>query len=63
MAELNLRQISDKLNTEFQSSERKLIFWYDDNAEFADEIDQLVLENAKIYKLEQDNQLYTKYFL
>lgn len=63
MAELNLRQISDKLNTEFQSSERKLIFWYDDNAEFADEIDQLVLENANIYKLEQDNQLYTKYFL
>ena len=63
MAEINLKQISDKLNGEFQSSERTLIFWYDDNAEFADEIDQLELENAKLYKLEKDNQFYTKYFL
>ena len=63
MAELNLNQITDKLNSEFQSSERKLIFWYDDNAEFAEEIDSLELENAKLYKLEQDNQFYTKYFL
>lgn len=62
MAELNLNQITDKLNSEFQSSERKLIFWYDDNAEFAEEIDSLELENAKLYKLEKDNQFYTKYF-
>lgn len=63
MAELNLKQITDKLNTEFACEERKLIFWYDDNAEFSDEIDNLELENAKIYRLEPDNQFYTKYFL
>lgn len=63
MAELNLKQIADKLSEEFSSEERKLIFWYDDNAEFSEEIDLLKLENAKIYKLEQDNQFYTKYFL
>ena len=63
MAELNLKQITDKLNEEFSSEERKLIFWYDDNAEFSDEIDNLELENAKIYTLEPDNQFYTKYFL
>lgn len=65
MAELNLnlKQITDKLNAEFADEERKIIFWYDDNAEFADEIDSLELENAKIYKLEQDKQFYTKYFL
>ncbi len=63
MAELNLKQISDKLNEEFSSEERKLIFWYDDNAEFVDEIDSIELENAKIFRLEKDNQLYTKYFL
>ena len=34
MAELNLKQITDKLNSEFASAVRKLVFWYDVNAEF-----------------------------
>ena len=63
MAELNLKQITDKLNEEFLSEERKLVFWYDDNAEFLDEIDSLELENANVLRLEKDNQLYIKYFL
>ena len=41
MAELNLKQIADKLNAEFAGDGRKLIFWYDDNAEFVDDIDTL----------------------
>ena len=36
---------------------------YDDKAEFAKDIDSVELDNAKIYKLEQDNQFYTKRFL
>ena len=35
MAELNLKQITDRLNAEFTGDTRKLVFWYDDNAEFA----------------------------
>lgn len=62
MAELNLKQITDKLNAEFASETRKLIFWYDTNAEFADDINTLELLDAKIYHLEKDNQFYTKYF-
>ncbi len=31
MAELNLKQILDRLNTEFTGETRKLVFWYDDN--------------------------------
>ena len=46
MAELNLKQIADKLNAEFTGDVRKLVFWYDDNAEFAEDIDTLELENA-----------------
>jgi hypothetical protein len=39
---MNLQTIQERLNEEFRSSgERKLIFWYDDNAEFAEEIDSL----------------------
>lgn len=63
MAELNLKQITDKLNAEFDGEDRKLVFWYDDKGEFADEIGDIRLENAKIYQMKQSNQFYTKYFL
>ena len=38
MAELNFKQITDKLNAEFTGSVRKLIFWYDAEGEFADDV-------------------------
>jgi uncharacterized protein (TIGR02687 family) len=63
MAELNLKQITDKLNSEFTSEVRKLVFWYDDNAEFDNDIGTLKLENAKILRLAKDNQFKTKYLL
>ena len=63
MAELNLKQIVDKLNTEFAGDSRKLVFWYDEKGEFAEDIDHVELANAKVYKLEKGNQFYTKYFL
>lgn len=63
MAELNRKQIIDRLNAAFTGEVRKLIFWYDDKAEFVEDIESMELENAKIYRLERDNQFYTKYFL
>ena len=63
MAELNLNQIVDKLNTEFTGDTRKLVFWYDEKGEFAEDIDGIELANAKVYKLEQGNQFYIKYIL
>ena len=41
MLELNLKQISDKLNAEFKGEGRKLVFWYDDKAEFAEDVESL----------------------
>ena len=63
MAELNLKQIIDRLNAEFTGKTRKLVFWYDDKAEFAEDMETVELQNAKIYHLQPDNQFYTKYFL
>ncbi len=63
MAKLNLKQIIDRLNMEFTGDTRKLVFWYDDNGEFAEDMKDIELENARVYYLEQDNQFYTKYFL
>jgi uncharacterized protein (TIGR02687 family) len=60
---MDLKSIQEKLNSEFKSAERKLVFWFDDNGEFESEIDNINLENAKIYRLEKDNFFYTKYFL
>jgi len=63
MAELNLKQIIDRLNAEFTGETRKLVFWYDDKAEFAEDIEGVELENAKVYLLKPDNTFITKRFL
>lgn len=63
MTELNLTQITDKLNSEFAGGVRKLVFWYDANAEFVDDVDAMELVNAEVLHLEPDNQFYIKYFL
>lgn len=43
--------------------DRKLVFWYDDKSEFAEDMETVELQNAKVYHLQPDNQFYTKYFL
>ena len=63
MAELNLKQIIDRLNGEFTGDTRKLVFWYDNNAEFEENIESVELENAKVYILKEHNQFATKRFL
>lgn len=59
---MDIKSIQEKLNEEFTGTERKLVFWYDDKAEFKEEIGTLNLDKAKIYKLEKDNIFYTKYY-
>ena len=78
MAELNLDQIIEKLNEEFMGDARKLVFWYDDNGDFAEELDEVncfgetgergrehsvQLKNAKIHRLTSTNQFRTKILL
>lgn len=63
MVELNLKQIIDRLNEEFMGDTRKLVFWYDDKTEFAEDIQGIERINAKVYFLKLYNQFYTKYFL
>jgi hypothetical protein len=60
---MDFKQITQKLNDQFKSETRRLVFWYDEACEFAEDIDQIELENANLYKLAVDNQFYTKYFL
>ena len=63
MAEMNIKQIIDRLNAEFTGDTRKLVFWYDDNGEFVEDMQNVTLDNAKVYFLQPDNQFATKLFL
>lgn len=63
MSELKYNQIVEKLNTEFASEGRRLVFWYDDNGYFAEDVDAMPLQNAKIWHLTPTNQFRTKILL
>jgi uncharacterized protein (TIGR02687 family) len=63
MPELNLNQITNKLDALFSGESRRLVFWYDSGAEFEQELDTLGLENAGVLRLSPDNQLYIKHHL
>ncbi|WP_370004406.1 BREX-1 system phosphatase PglZ type A [Methanothermobacter sp. KEPCO 2] len=60
---MNLKYIQKKLNQIFKGDERRIVVWYDDDAEFRDIVNELELENARIHHLRDNNQLYTKYLL
>lgn len=63
MAEMNIKQIIDRLNAEFTGDTRKLVFWYDAHGEFVEDMQDVELENAKVYFLQPDHQFATKLFL
>ncbi|MEB5918192.1 BREX-1 system phosphatase PglZ type A [Enterococcus innesii] len=64
MADINVQQIEEKLNQRFPDyGRRKIIFWFDPKQDFLEEIDSLVIQNAKIYHLENDAQFKAKRLL
>lgn len=42
---------------------RHIVFWYDENEDFVEEIDSFDLENVKVIKLTENNAFYTKYYI
>jgi len=65
---MNLGEIKRILEENFSQEpsdgkRRNIIFWYDEEGEFVDDIDELQLENAKIIKLEDNNAFFVKYQL
>ena len=60
---MNLQNIQDQLNTEFAKESTKYIFWFDDKAEYEDEVSELQLGNVKLHILDGTNWLYSKYLL
>lgn len=61
---MDLQEIQDKLNILLDGSERIIVFWYDDDASYKEEIDQLQLSgNSKVIKLTGNNNFATKLLL
>ena len=61
---MELQEIQDKLNILLDGTERKIVFWYDDDAAYAEEIDQLELAgDSKVIKLTRSNNFATKLLL
>jgi len=56
--------LEDTFNKELsEGKKRHIVFWYDGDGEFKEDIDELNLENAKIIKLSKNNYFYVKYQL
>ena len=62
---MNLEQVKSALEALFSEqeakfAERTIVFWYDDERQFAADIDELELDNAEIIKLD-NNAFKIKY--
>lgn len=61
---MNLSDIEAKINNVFENSkQRQIIFWYDGNKDFQNEIQYMQLNNAELFILEEDNWIYAKYYI
>ena len=61
---MNLSEIENKINEIFSNSiYRQIVFWYDENKEFEEDISNVQLNNAELYFLTENNWMYTKYYI
>ena len=59
---MNLDEIENRINTIFDESyHRQIVFWYDENQEFVEDIESINLHNAKLHILKDNNLIQTKY--
>lgn len=65
---MNLQEIRNFLKELFSKpldngEKRHIVFWYDENEDFIDEIDSFDLEDIKVIKLTENNVFWTKYYI
>ena len=58
---MNLGEIENRINSIIDGAyHRQIVFWYDENQEFVEDIENIQLNNAKLHIL-KDNLIKTKY--
>ena len=65
---MNLQEIRNFLKDLFSKplgdgKKRNIVFWYDENEDFIEEIDSFDLEDVKVIKLTENNAFHTKYYI
>lgn len=65
---MNLQEIRNFLKELFSkpldnSKKRHIVFWYDENEDFIDEIDSFDLEGIKVIKLTENNAFWIKHYI
>lgn len=65
---MNLQEIRNFLKELFSKKpkyegKRNIVFWYDENEDFIEEIDNFDIEDVKVIKLNEKNAFYTKYYI
>ena len=63
---MNLKEIKNLLTETFNKEldygkKRQIVFWYDEEGEFVEDIDELKLENVRLLKLTESNSYTIKY--
>ncbi len=58
---MNLKEIQEQLHSLLTGVERKIVFWYDEDAAYVEEIQEICLpEGSKLWMLTEDNWFETK---
>lgn len=58
---MDLQEIGEKINLLLAEDHRKIVFWYDEDAEYTEEIDKITLaDGCKLWKVTENNWFETK---
>lgn len=60
---MDLQNIQEQLNSEFAKDDTRIIFWFDDKGDYAAEVEELQLSNAKLHRLDGTNWMQSKWLL
>lgn len=61
---MDLSNVEIKINEIISDSEdRQIVMWYDESKEFTEEINDINLNNAELFVLDDDNWIYAKYYI
>jgi hypothetical protein len=60
---MDLENIQEQLNKLFSKSETRIVFWFDDKADYENEVSELQLGEVRLHILDDSNWLYSKWLL